>query len=225
MPIKNQDLFYEIARSIHADFEKLIRNPLYIAIIDSAGVIHHIESQLQQFNDFIKNFVINNFNLLNIGDHSLPLGGINLAFFKITDKAMVILYTAKGRIGQLLSFKVKMHNWSKQIDELIGEVTPLPPAIQIPEGSAEIDHEPKIISEKPINNKKWHGLKKIPILIKKLKGNEKFPIEIAQILQYCDGKHDIDEICELTQYSRLKVDNIIRILQKKKWIEFEKMLF
>ena len=68
------------------------------------------------------------------------------------------------------------------------------------------------------------GVKMVPILKKKLSSKEKFSVEGARILGLCDGRHSVDDICEETKYSRLKVNDVIREHQKKDRIEVKRIL-
>ncbi|MHA1130655.1 MAG: hypothetical protein ACTSQI_04810 [Candidatus Helarchaeota archaeon] len=222
MDAERQTGFYEIVKDISSLCGTIIGTRPYVGIIDGSGTIHYRDDPLEEYIEFIKNFCVSNFHLLNVGDHSLPLGGINLAFFKISEKAVVILYIKKGRSGQLLAFKAHMDKWTSKINELIGEITILSPSIQIQPGAEE--PEPEIFEAQQISKPQSRGLRTIPILMRKLTGKEKFPLDVATVFQYCDGEHSIEEICQLTDYPRLKVDNIIRIYQKKKWVEVKRML-
>ena len=219
---EKQEAFINIAKEIWTNFGRLLGTRPYIAIVDGAGIIHYIDSDLKEYENFISNFVSTNFNLLKVGDHSLPLGGINLAFFKVSYKTMIILHTKKGRSGQLLAFKSKMFDYAKIIDTFIGEVAIIAPPIRVQDDSAGIDHEPEVLP--PTAMPKTRVIKTIPVIVKKLSGKEKFPLEEAQILQYCDGEHSIEEISEVTEYPRLKVDNVIKMYQKKKWIAIKRIL-
>jgi hypothetical protein len=218
---ENKEDFYSIVKEILATFGQIFVSRPYFSIIDMAGTIHYIDQPLEQFSEFIQNFTKDNFNLLNVGDHSLPLGGINLGFFKISPKTMIIIHTQKGPSGQLLSFKVKMFEWAPRIDKLIGDISTVVSRVQIAESSEE--GEPGVLPE-TLSKEKVAGLKTVPVLIKNLSGKEKFPIEEAEILQFCDGKHAVETICTETGYPRLKVDEIIRRYQKKKWIEIRRVI-
>jgi hypothetical protein len=219
---EKQKAIYNIVKDISSLFGTILGARPYLAIIDGAGIFHYIDTPLEEYEEFVKTFTTSNFHLLRPGDHSLPLGGINLAFFKISKKVMIVLYTKKGRAGQLLAFKSQMDKWAPQIDELVGEVEILAPPIQIP--TEHVEEEPELIQEESEIQVKSHGLRTIPSLIRELTGKEKFPLDVATIFQYCDGEHSIEEICQLTDYPRLKVDNIIRKYQKKKWIDVKRVL-
>ena len=223
--------FEEIAREIVKDVgTQLVTRP-YLSIVDFTGNIHYIDDPLASFTEFIHNFVKSNFYLLTVGDHSLPLGGVNLAFFKVSDKAMIVIYTVKGLSGQLLAFKTKMFDYSAKIDALLGHITPAEPAAPTPavttqtsETASYSTYETTPAAPAPAPPPKKRGLRTVPTLTRELTGKEKFPIEVAQVLNFCDGKHSVKDICEKTGYTLLKINEIIRTYQKKKWVELKRIL-
>jgi len=218
---KKSESFYEVAKEIENIFGKIFAARPYVAIIDAQGAVRYTEPQLDSHLSYIQNFIKSNFNLLKVGDHSLPLGGVNLAFFKVSSKAIIVIFTQKGFTGQLLAFRSRMLEWSSKLDELIGDfVTPITP-VRLP-----ADGEPEVLESTPSGSAVTvtQGFKKIPVLMKQLDGKEKFPIEVATILQFCDGKHSVEEICEKTSYPKVKVNQIIMEYQKKKWLDLKKVL-
>ena len=233
------DSFETIAKDILTNVGKLLATRPYIAITDMSGSVLFIDAPLEIYAKFIQNFVANNFHLLQLGDHSLPLGGVNLAFFKVSDKAIIVLYTVKGITGQLLAFKGKMFEWTTRIDQLMGgPATPLLPqqppfqvtsSVAVPQVIASVANATTVESTTlssagPATATTKAGLKTVPFLMKKLTGKEKFPLEDAQILQFCDGTNSIEDICAKTGYARLKVDQVIREYQKRKWIELKRIV-
>ena len=227
--LTDEQAFYAIAQEITRYLGKVLASRPYIAIADLTGTIHYIDSSLERFSEFIQNFVRTNFNLLRPGDHSLPLGGVNLAFFKVSEKAMVILYTVKGLSGQLLAFKTKMFEWTSKIEILLKDVivaaepTVFTAEILTVEPKTTISGA-KTTSAEPPRPEKRRGLKTVPVLRKKLTGKEKFSIEIATILQYCDGNYTITQIRDATGYPLLKINEVIRMYQKKNWIELKRVV-
>ena len=218
---KKSESFYDICREIEAIFGKIFAARPYMAVIDAIGAIRYSEPQLDPHIAYIQNFIRMNFNLLNVGDHSIPLGGINLAFFKVSKKAVVVLFTQKGFTGQLLAFRSRMLEWSQRIDELIGDLVTQISSLNMP---AEV--EPAVSGSPPSGSSVGvpQNFKEVPVIIKQLTGKEKFPLEVATILQYCDGKHSIEEICEETTCPKVKVNQILTEYQKKKWLDFKKVL-
>jgi len=208
--------FYNIAKEIATIFGKIFASRPYIAILDSLGNVVFKEEQLNMHVEYIQNFVKANFNLLQVGDHSLPLSGVNLALFKVSPKAILVIYISKGFSGQLLAFRARMQEWSQKIDDLIGEVAiPSMPIEEVPEKLEGVQSETATVTQ---------SFKKLPLLIKKLDGKEKFPIEVATVLRFCDGEHSIEEICEKTKYPKVKVNSIIREYNQKKWLDLKKVL-
>lgn len=213
--------FYDICREIEGIFGKIFAARPYLAILDALGNVMYTEPQLDPHLAYIQNFIKTNFNLLNVGDHSIPLGGINLAFFKVSQKAVIAIFTQKGFTGQLLGFRSRMLEWSQKIDELIGEhVTPITPV------SVHADGEPEVLisASQGLAVAVTQSYKKIPVLIKQLDGKEKLSLEVANLLQFCDGKNSVEEICEKTAYPKVKVNQIIMEYQKKKWLDLKKVL-
>jgi hypothetical protein len=211
-----EEQFYAIAKEIVTVFSKIFASRPYVAILDALGKIYYMDKgSFEPHVEFIQEFVKSNFKLLNVGDHSLPLGGINLAIFKISPKAAVALSTAKGYSGQLLAFKTNMFNWSPKIDELIGD-------IDIPVQSAPIELVPE--EPAPQVEKKQKLSKKIPILLKDMDKKTKLPMEALRVFQFCDGKRSVDEICAASGLPKVKVNHILRQYINKKWIEIKKVM-
>ena len=213
---KESESFYKIAKEIANIFGKIFASRPYIAIVDATGKVLFKEDQLNTHLEYIQNFVKANFNLLHVGDHSLPLGGVNLAFFKVSPKAIIVIYITKGFTGQLLAFRSRMQEWSPKIDELIGDVV-MP--------STPVQEEPEMVERAQSRTATApQSFRKLPVLTKKLDGKEKFPIEVATVLQFCDGKHSVEEICEKTNYLKVKINQILVEYQKKKWLDFKKVM-
>ena len=95
---------------------------VYTAIADPNGRILAFLDGINPFIDLIENFVGTNFPYMNVGDHSIPLSGHNLIFFR-TERSILALYGPKGKYGQLLSFKAHFPEYASRIDECI-EVVP-----------------------------------------------------------------------------------------------------
>lgn len=212
--------FYEIAKEIVNVFGKIFAARPYIAVLDALGNVRHIDEPLSESHlNFVQDFVRKSCNLLKVGDYSFPLGGINLGFFKISEKAVIVLYTTKGFTGQLLAFKARMHDWSQKIDELIGEIDVQAETIAeavTPQAAETTEIKP------PVETKKY--FRDFPILIKDLTGKEKFPMEVAQVLNLCDGKHSIEDICMELEFNIIHVKDILAVHEKKKWIKIKRVL-
>lgn len=112
--------FRTVAQAISATMGQILATRPYLAILDILGNVYYTHGDLNGHLDFIQQFVTNNFDWLDVGDHSIPFGSkINLGFFRISKRAIVVLYTKKGTSGQLLAFKMRMCEWSSAIESLI----------------------------------------------------------------------------------------------------------
>jgi len=131
---------------------------------------------------------------------------------------------------------IKSHNPLKKeikINNVIEEMPALPNTsiqdiLEEPDliSFQDIPKEPDLISFPPNTpmQPEEKGVKMIPTLSKILSNKKNLSTEELKILELCDGKHSIDEICAILQYPKLKVADIIRIHQKKKWIEVNRVI-
>jgi hypothetical protein len=216
---KDDDQFNQIAKEMSTALRKILVAKPYIAIVDASGTIHYIDTPaFDEFLFFIQGYVKKNFRLIGVGGHSIPFGGISLAFFKLSRKALVILFVQKGPVGQLLAFKPMMNKWTLKLDDLIGdiEITDVPEAPKV-QPAREAPQEPAETNE-------FDHVKRVPLLVKPLPAKKKFPMEVVSVLQYCDGTHTMEEILERTKFPRLKVDLVLREYQKKKFIKIMRLL-
>jgi len=203
--------FYHIASQISAELGPALSTRPYISIIDFHGSIKYIEAELEDYTEFITNFAKTNFSLLQIGDHSMPISGTNLAFFKVSRKALIIIYTKKGLIGQLLVFKNSMEKFAESINELIPEEPSF--AETIPFNTVSEPGEiatPEEAKEKP---------KIIPKLLKKIGKKAKFPLNEVVILNYCDGNNTLEDIMREGNLERSAIWEILDKYRKKGWIK------
>lgn len=190
----------ELINVIKADVGRLLGGDVTVAIVNSAADIKYIDAEIQDFTDFIISFTKGNFELLSIGDHSLPLSGTNIAFFKVSAKSLVILNSSKGPVGQLLAFKGRMGKYSAKIDELL-ESAPAAAEEKVPAKAAA----------------------RVPVLTVSI-SNKKFAMEEAKVLHLVNGQNTITDICARTKLPQLKVDEILRKYQKKKWIKLKRLI-
>ena len=109
----------DLVKLIVADIGTLLGANITVALVDAEANIKYIDKEIEKFTDFVVSFTKGNFDLLTIGDHSLPLSGTNIAFFKVSDNALIILNSDKGPVGQLLAFKGRIPKYSEKIDELL----------------------------------------------------------------------------------------------------------
>jgi len=238
--------FIALAKEILSTLREMMVTRIYLAIFDSKGDPQFIESTsiFSQYAYLMRSYIYDNFHLLNVGGYSLPFGGISLAFFKVSQKALIVLYAPQGPAGQLLSFTKVMFNWSHRIDELVGNSRyfSLTPEFQeqqfenqeysaeyqesLPEargGQSQILPAPLKADQIPIVpfTEDFYTVR-IPVLTKRLMRKDKFPLEDMKILQLCDGNHTIEAICQKTGFSSVKVDLTLRGYQKKKLIKITK---
>ena len=138
----------------------------------------------------------------------MPISGTNLAFFKASPKALIIIYTKKGLLGQLLVFKNKMEKYAPEIDKLIPEE---PPEIE------EIYQlEPTAVTEVV---EETVQAKVIPKLLKKIGKKAKFPLNEVVILNFCDGTNCIRDIMREGSLERNAVWEILDKYKKKGWVK------
>ncbi len=206
--------FYQIASAINSELGPILSTRPYVAIVDFRGEIRYSEKALDEYSEFISNFTKTNFRLLNIGEHSMPISGTNLAFFKVSNKALIVIYTKKGLIGQLLVFKSLMEKYKTQIEALIPE-EPTPEEIAQPTLTIE---ETVSVSEETRKEEKEKP-KIIPILLKKIGKKAKFPLNEVIILNYCNGENTIEQIMEEGNLDRKAVWEILDKYKKKGWIK------
>jgi len=199
----------EIVEEIVNYMNKILAHPTYMGIFNNKGQAIFIDEALKEYYQFISSFINENFELLSVGDHSIPLSGLNLAFYKITNNAMIILHTKEGPVGQLLAFKSRMFDYAKKIEEISTKFTdemikqiPRPRVKQVSKaGSAE----------------------RIPVLKVDI-NKKKFAMDEASVLHIIDGKKTITEICEEIKIPRLKVNEILKKYQKKGWLKLKRVI-
>ncbi|MHA1378256.1 MAG: hypothetical protein ACTSRG_07725 [Candidatus Helarchaeota archaeon] len=212
------EIFYNIAQEIENILGTLLGFRVYSAIFDRTGKVLFARDDFKENDmlDYISKYIKSNFHMLEVGDHSFPISGKNLGFFKISDKCMIVLQTKKGHLGALLSFKSKMDSFASKIDNQIKDISP---EAKLGINKVSSVAESKEPSQKFITQKTFA---KLPILTKKLTGKEKFPIEHVLVLNLCDGEHVIEEIVKKTRLTRIAVEKIIRDYQKKKMVTIKR---
>jgi hypothetical protein len=202
--------FYPIMKELTSELGKSMIARPYMALVDASGKIRYFDDALDDYKNYIIEFTRSNFTLLKVGDHSIPLGGTNLAFFKCGNNFFLVIHSKAGPTGQLLAFKNLMSKYSEKFAPLVGEVQPIVPQ--------SIEVEPEI---KKVEKKKEEVMKPrhIVSLTKKVNLSKKFSLEETKILELCgNGNHTIEEICDITTYSKLKVESVIRKFKKKGWV-------
>jgi len=190
----------DVVKLIKDEVGRLLGTNITVAIVDSEGDIKYIDNEIKKFSEFVISFVKGNFTLLSPGDHSLPLSGTNIAFFKISEKALIILNSEKGPVGQLLAFKGRMQKYAEKIDKFLE--------------AAIVEEETKASAKAAV---------RVPVLTVSI-SNKKFGMEEAKVLHLINGENTVSDICERTGIPQLKVDEILRRYQKKGWIKLKRLI-
>ncbi|MHA1270049.1 MAG: hypothetical protein ACTSPY_09715 [Candidatus Helarchaeota archaeon] len=207
-----EEALYQITKKLVSEIGPMLTSRPYIAIIDKYGKVHFKNDILfDKYNDFMSNFVNKNFNFLRVGDHSIPISGLNMVFFKVSQKIVLVIYMKQGLIGQLLAFKKQMGRYALELDQYIeleapeGVVEEVAPAVE------EAVPEEEVIEEEEI--------KIIPQLIKQIRKKDKFPLKDIVVLNLCDGANTVKQIAEQANVDLLTVWNILDEYKKKKYIK------
>lgn len=208
------ETFEAISKDISGGLGSILGTRVYIAIYSENGEVFYQEQDLDQFQNFIRSFVLSNFSYLTVGDHSLPLSGHNIVFFKF-DHAMLILYTKKGKLGQLLAFKSQMSRYFDRINTAIdaGGVAPTVEAA-VPASTVAVEEEAIFVSADLVRDERENL---IPVLQRKLTGKEKLEMRDASILRMVDGDRTLEQFYE-KEGSNI-IDEVIYTLFKDKWVE------
>ncbi|MHA1232015.1 MAG: hypothetical protein ACTSRP_24195 [Candidatus Helarchaeota archaeon] len=207
-----EEALYRISKKIVSELGPMLTSRPYISIIDKYGKIQYKDDAIDRFSEFISNFVSKNFNFLRVGDHSIPIGGLNMVFFKISPNIVLVVFMKRGLIGQILAFKSKMSKYAEEIEQYI--------ILEPPEGTevvVEQVQEPEaVVEEKKVEEEE---VKVIPQLIKKIRKKDKFPLNDIIVLNLCDGNNTVKEIAEKANVDILTVWNILDEYKRKKYIK------
>ena len=141
----------------------------------------------------------------------MPISGTNLAFFKVCNKAIIVIFIKKGLIGQLLIFKARMMKYQEKLDALIPDKPkPVEPSVAIaPPEESEIVKRAAAPVKAQI----------IPILLKEIGKKDKFPLQEVVILNYCNGKNSIEDIMRDGNLDRKATWEILDKYTKKGWVK------
>ncbi|TFG04407.1 MAG: hypothetical protein EU536_04685 [Promethearchaeota archaeon] len=188
-----------IAKEISSKLGGILAVRTYIGIADSAGNLIYAEKELEEYRNFISNFVKNNFKYLKVSEHSLPISRRNIMFFRLP-KAMVVIYSTKGRVGQLLSFKSLLPKYMDSLDQLIPDASPeistqpviLERTVAVPETIETIPG--KIIERAVFSRQEAYYREIFPQLAKKIKEGAKFSLTTSVILNYSNGENSLADI-------------------------------
>jgi len=204
-----------------------------IAIVDSLAEIKYIDPELKRTRlSYITDYIASNFNLIEVNQYSLPLSGVLLGFFKISDKAMLVLYSPSGQIGNLLAYRGIIESITPKIDETLEllqkiyevesiayDVIRLKKVKTIKTSTAA----PAAVIESsstltPISSQTSSPSLIFPKLDPKY-AKKKFAFKEGLCLQFADGKNSIEDISEKCNFSKEEVAEIIDKYQKKGWVE------
>ena len=178
---------HQVVDEIKTYMGSLIGTRVYVGLYDRSGNKILEEDALSGFREFITSFVKTNFNLLEVEDHSLPLSGHGIIFFKINDDMMIVLYIMKGKVGQLLAFKSRMGYFSEKFTEILETSSEMSE-----KGDALAYLEETVAPSGPRFLQRDMGIK--PVLKKKMSGKERFDINEAKIFPYYNGETSISQI-------------------------------
>jgi hypothetical protein len=207
----SQDAFYQIANEIITELGPILGTRPYLAIVRYDGEFIYAEPALDSYREFISAFSKSNFDLLKPGDHSMPISGTNLAFFKLSNRALIVIYIKKGLIGQLLIFKARMMKYQDKLDALIPEA-PTHKEITLTTVPSE---EPELLKKAPAPTK----AQIIPVLLKEIGKKDKFPLQEVVILNYCNGKNSFENIMRDGNLDRKATWEILDKYTKKGWLK------
>jgi len=215
------ETFDTISRDIASKLGNLLGIRIHISIVDRVGNTLFMEREMEPFKQFIITFVSSNFRYLKVGDHSLPISGKNIMFFRVSDKVMIILYSAKGRIGQFLSFKSLMPKYKQRIDDLVQGIEPETVGIELKAEKAGVT--PATVMkpvEKAIFSRTKLFYKSIyPKLEKKIKESDKFNLIVSIILNYSNGKNTLLDVLEKVDVKESEFYTEFAKIVKAKWIK------
>ncbi|HUY00161.1 MAG TPA: hypothetical protein VMV49_11440 [Candidatus Deferrimicrobium sp.] len=199
----------KIVISIGNKMGAIVGARVYAAIVSPNGKALISQDGIIPFLNIIETFVKSNFHYLQFGDHSIPMSGSNLVFFR-TKNAIIALYTPKGRHGQLLSFKSQFNQYSSEVDGIVGESSL---------DSAVVPFE--IVKKIPLELVYERDTWKIkPVFSVNLSGKEKLPMEEAVILNQCNGNNSISKISKEIQRNNTDIIKILIKYDEKGWIKF-----
>ncbi len=180
----------------------------YVSIVDVYGNHKIMDEELEPYKDIIKKTILFNIDFFEIGDYAIPISSKNLMIFKISEKAVVILFALKGNIAQLLSFKKNIAHFASKIDGYLVDV-PVREKVQPPVEDNKEKKAPKQILGKELPFY-------CPILMN-LDEKAKFSVDETRILQLIDGKHTFLDIARDTQQDWNFLYQLFNKMINKKW--------
>ena len=214
--------------------EKMVRlmpeQKTLIAVVSNLVEVKYIDPELEKERlNYIKDYVSSNFSLIEINQYSLPLSGILLGFFKISNKTMLVLYSETGKIGNFLAYRGIINTYTKKIDECIDllqkiyenesiaydviRLKKVEPFEAIPASSIEMSEKLTSVPSETLPPSSV-----FPALVPKY-AKKKFAFKEGLILQFADGKNSIKDIIEKSNFSGQEVEEIIEKYEKKGWLQ------
>ena len=208
-----------IAKEIVSKMGNILGVRIHLAIMDRLGTMHYMDRELESFKPFLTSFVSNNFRYLKVGDHSLPISGKNIMFFRMSDKVMVILYSAKGRIGQFLSFKSMMPKYQQKIDELVKDIEPESVGIELKAEKRGAVAPLKPVEKLLFSRRENFYMGIYPKLEKKIKEGDKFNLTVSIILNYSNGQTNLLDLIDKHEIKEDEFYTEFYKIFKAKWIK------
>ena len=136
---------------------------------------------------------------------------------------MIILYSIKGRVGQLLSFKSILPKYRDVIDEFVGDIdldttTTVFETEEIPVEAEAIPSVPVKTIEREMFSRNVAYYREIyPIVSKKLKESAKFSLTISIILNYSNGENSFLDIFDKMNISKYEyISEIYKLYKSNK---------
>ena len=202
----------------------------YIALINKNAEVKFLDSELKDQENYMKEYIGSNFDLIANGEYSLPFSGLLLGFFKISEEAVLVLYLEEGKIGNLLAFRGVIDSMIQKLDtSLIAlqkteEIEDMAYQIFRLRKLSDEDLAAKIpvfeeMSDEGSQPSEYISLSQIFPLLDNKYSKKKFSFKESLIIQFCDGEHSIEEISKKSGYSDYDVQDVILKYEKKGWLK------
>jgi len=199
--------FTVITKEITQRLGAILGTRVYVGIYSENGQILHQDDDIKQFENFVSNFIKSNFQYLTVGDHSLPLSGHNIVFFKF-ENAMLVLYTKKGKLGQLLAFKSQMSKYYERVNSAVSQTS----GEVIEKEEISVIKEAALTPENILVREERIGI--IPEIRKKLTGKERLEMSEATVIRKLDSKKSLIELYQEEGPDFID-ENLYKLIQNK----------
>ncbi|MHA1277441.1 MAG: hypothetical protein ACTSRC_15155 [Candidatus Helarchaeota archaeon] len=236
------DPIKEIAEEMEKKMEKILSPGPALCIADGQADIKYIDERLLDRQEYIQNYIRENFNLIEEGQYSLPIPSTLLGFFRMARNLIFIIFMEAGKIGNLLLYRGLLENYGAIVDELytdLDEIKEIEANANLliklrsagapakPEVAAAVASSGKVKEVKAASttataeagsapSQKLGGAK-YPKLLEQYR-NKKFNFMEGIILQHCNGERYIEEIVVKSRYSLDEVLEVINTYEKKGWL-------